>query len=266
MLRAAPLPEAGRRGACTEPPRFDRDRAAHRCASTRRVDRLRLDGDRRVRRRRRDRRLLLPRDEHPAPGRTPDHRSDHRPGPCRAPDTSGDVAPARHRAGLGGLRRPRDRGAHQRRRCHQRLCAADRAGHRARRSGLGSVGRCDRARLHDHAALRPDDRQADRARRDAGGGHRPSSRRSRPAPPRWHRHQWRFPPLADRPSRVSNRPHHHALPRRDGASRRQRRAGGGCRRRLPRTRVRPMGRRRSAVHPAPTEPDRCHARPPRQRS
>ena len=43
----------------------------------------------------------------------------------------------------------------------------DRAGHRARRSGLGPVGRCDRARLHDHAALRPDDRQADRARRDA---------------------------------------------------------------------------------------------------
>ena len=40
-------------------------------------------------------------------------------------------------AGLGGLRRPRDRGAHQRRRCHQRLCAPDRAGHRARRSGLG---------------------------------------------------------------------------------------------------------------------------------
>ena len=32
------------------------------------------------------------------------------------------------------------------------------------------------------------------------------------------------------------------------------------------TRVRAMGRRRSAVHPAPTEPDRCHARPPRQRS
>ena len=46
------------------PPRFDRDRAAHRCASTRRVDRLRLDRHRRVRRRRRDRRLLLPRDEH----------------------------------------------------------------------------------------------------------------------------------------------------------------------------------------------------------
>ena len=34
-----------------------------------------------------------------------------------------------------------------------------------------SVGRCDPSSLHDHAALRPDDRQADRARRD---GRRPS--------------------------------------------------------------------------------------------
>ena len=80
-------------------------------------------------------------------------------------------------------------------------------------------------------------------RGDAGGGHRPSSRWSRPAPPRWHRHQWRFPPLADRPSRVSSRPHHHALPRRDGASRRQRRARGGGHRRSRRARVRAMGRR-----------------------
>ena len=40
-------------------------------------------------------------------------------------------------------------------------------------------------------------------------------------------HRW----LVDRPE-FPSRPHHHALPRRDRASRRQRRAGGGCRRRL----------------------------------
>ncbi len=93
----------------------------------------------------------------------------------------------------------RDRGAYQRRKMPPTTLRPRSGRSPCSTFRTRSVGRCDRARLHDHAALRPDGRQADRARRD---GRRPSLvlRRSRPAPPRWHRHQWRFPPLADRPS------------------------------------------------------------------
>ena len=51
--------------------------------------RLRLGRHRRVHRRRHDRRVLLPRDEHPAPGRAPGHRGGHRARHRRADDPLG---------------------------------------------------------------------------------------------------------------------------------------------------------------------------------
>ena len=120
------------------------------------------------------RRLLVHGDEHAAAGRASGHRSGHR-------ARSGRMAVPRRRrrgaaahAGRGDARRPRRRGAALCRGPRARLPAVDRqvggarlpAGRRRARRYRRRSGR------RDHAVLRSDDRQGDRARR------RRASRRS----------------------------------------------------------------------------------------
>ena len=135
---------------------------------------------------RRPRRVLLPRDEHPPPGRAPGHRAGHRPRPRRrpAPDRGRRAARASSRRDVTA-ERPRDRGPPLRRGRRGRLPAGDRAGSRrcAGRPATGSAstpaiaagdevgGRFDPmlAKIVAHGAdrprgARPPDR---RARRDA---------------------------------------------------------------------------------------------------
>ena len=85
------------------------------------------------------RRLLLPRDEHPAAGRAPRHRGDHRPGPRRAATARRRRRPPRRRTpAVAGLF---DRGPALRRGPGQGLAAAGR--HRAplRRAAADSIRR-----------------------------------------------------------------------------------------------------------------------------
>ena len=115
----------------------------------------------------RGRRLLLHGDEHAHPGRAHRHRGGDRDRP-----RAGAGARRRRRAALdpaGGraAARPLDRVPDQRRGRRQRLPAGAGSDHRLPRAerarGPGGLG-C-RRRLGDHRSLRPDDREADRARR-----------------------------------------------------------------------------------------------------
>ena len=74
LLHPAPSPEGGRGGAGARPRRRGRRGDARRRAPGRGGDRLPRRRHRRVPLRRRPRALLLPRDEHPPPGRAPGHR------------------------------------------------------------------------------------------------------------------------------------------------------------------------------------------------
>ena len=91
------------------------------------------------------------------------------------------------------LQRPRGRGAHLRRGSRARLSAVDRHADRAAISGARRPRRHRRrAGQRDHAVLRSDDRQDDRACADARGGARASGRCARPDRRRRAAHQsWR---------------------------------------------------------------------------
>ena len=192
----------------------------------------RLRARRRVRERRHGRvhagrrALLLPRAERAPPGGAPGDGARHRDRPGRA------AAPHRRRRAPVGRAppagRPRGRGPPLRR------APADlpppggppgapgAPGHRARRRGR-------RGRRRDPGRLRPADRQADRARRDPGGGLRRPLPRT-PCDTRCGRDdEPRLPSLARRPSGRARRPCDHRVP--GGASaalaaRRRRRARG----------------------------------------
>ena len=113
-----------------------RDQAVRRGRGWRRGHRLRRRGHRRVPGRRR-RRLLLPRDEHPAAGRAPGHRGDHRSRPGRAAvRRSPRRPPDRPNRPVA---RPRDRGPAVRRGPGQGLAAADRAVHRFEVPGARAI-------------------------------------------------------------------------------------------------------------------------------
>ena len=126
--------------------------------------------------------LLLHGDEHAPAGRAPGDRDDHRPRPGRVA-----AARRRRRAAAAARRtsspisRPRDRGAHLRRgpgaRASCRRPARSRHLRAARTEAPRSASTpASRAGRRDHAVLRPDDRQADRARRGPGRGARRLSR------------------------------------------------------------------------------------------
>ena len=115
------------------------------------------------------RRVLLPRDEHPAAGRAHDHRGGDRPRP-RARAAADRVRRAAV-AAPGGRRaaRPRDPVPDQRRGSAPRLRAHAGPDHPLRRAGrTGRAGRLRGGRgLRDLRPVRPDDRQA------GGARHRP---------------------------------------------------------------------------------------------
>ena len=117
-------------------------------------------------------RLHVPRGQHPAAGRAPDHRGHHRHRPGQAADIRRQRRHSRRR--LPSRVRPRRRGSAQRRRCRQRVRA--RAGHRAAaevparlrhpRRHRHCAGRCHPARLRLDG--RQDHRVGPRPKRSAG--------------------------------------------------------------------------------------------------
>ena len=114
-----------------------------------------------------DGRLLLHGDEHPHPGRAHRHRGGDRDRPRAGADPRRGGRAALAAAGGRAAARPRDRVPDQRRGRRERLPAGAGAHHRLPRAERpGSPGRLGRRRrLGDHRPLRPDDREADRARR-----------------------------------------------------------------------------------------------------
>ena len=124
------------------------------------------------------RRLLLPRDEHPAPGRAPRHRARHRPRP-RGRAAAGRrrraalVHPGRPRRGAP---RPRHRDPHQRREPGRRAVPPVARNDRHARAAAGlrrPVGRRLRVRRRGQPVLRQPHRQADRLGPRPTDGHRP---------------------------------------------------------------------------------------------
>ena len=110
------------------------------------------------------RRVLLPGDEHAAPGGALRHRAGHPARPRRRADPRRVGRAAVVHAGGHRPSRARDRGAHQRRELGEGLPSLPRHAHRAARPvGSGrAVGRWVRDRRHRVAVLRQPGRQADR--------------------------------------------------------------------------------------------------------
>ncbi len=227
------------------------------------------------------RRVLLPRDEHPAPGRAPRHRAGvgHRPGARADPGRVGreaELQPGRHRAA-----RPRHRGPRQRREPGRwQVPAVTRAHHHARAAaGLRHpLGRWLRVRRRGQPVLRQPHRQAHRVGLRPAHGHRPHAARPQGVPHRGRRHhhpgRYRHP----RPPRLRRgqalhqvgrghpRPHRRRLGSGRPRDRRRRGAEGAARGRrrgqrssLPRGPVGPRhpggrrlrGRRRGGTPPPP---------------
>ena len=117
--------------------------------------------------------LRVPRGEHQAAGRAPDHRDHDRLRPGQGPDPR---RVGRQVGGSGARRvRARRRGPAQCRGPRPRLrpvAGPDRAARTAGRPGHPRRHRCRRGRHHPRR-LRLDDRQDHRARTDPGGGSRP---------------------------------------------------------------------------------------------
>ena len=124
---------------------------------------------------RRPRRDLLPRDEHPAPGRASRHGARHRPRPRRRPDPDRRRRAARVRAGRRPAARPRDGGPPLRRGRGGRVPAGDRPDRGAPLAGRrrGPRRRGDRRRRRGDGPVRSDAGEDRRPRR------RPAPRRSR---------------------------------------------------------------------------------------
>ena len=125
--------------------------------------------------------LRLPRGQHPAAGRAPDHRGHHRHRPgqgCRSTSPSG----GRLEGDAAGRARPRRRGPAQRRGPRPRLRPRRRAGSPCSTlpAGPGHPGRHRRRRgRHDPRRLRLDDRQDHRLRPQPRRGAGPAAPRGR---------------------------------------------------------------------------------------
>ena len=149
--------------------------------------RLPVGRHRRVPRRRRHRRVLLPRGQHPAAGRAPGHRGGHRHRPRPRAAAHRRRRAARLRPGRRRVRRPRHRGPPLRRGPRRRLPARHRharrlrAGRRRRRCAgtpgveAGSVVGVD---------FDPMLAKVDRPRAHPGRGRRPAGPGARAPPPR----------------------------------------------------------------------------------
>ena len=161
------------------------------------------------------RRLLLHGDEHAHPGRAHRHGAGH--GPRPRPGAGADrgrraaiAAPGGRPPGRARVRVPDQRGGSVR-----RLPADARADHGL--PGAGWAGRTRRlgrgGRIRDLAALRPDDRQAGRARRRPGARTEADAAGAGRVPHRRRDHAARLPPRAAPPPVLRRRRH---LPRRGG--------------------------------------------------
>ena len=181
LLGAAPPPEAGRGGALARAAGRGRPAAAH----------LGGGGGQGVRlRRRRDGRVplgpglgrrLVPGDEHPHPGRAPDHRAGHRRRHRRRPAAGGGRRAARPGPGRRGRARPRRRVPGQRRGPGPRLPAHPGHDHRPALAGRPGV-RVDagyEAMRHGPPVLRRPAGQGDRLGARPRPGDRPDAGRLR---------------------------------------------------------------------------------------
>ena len=151
--------------------------------------------------------LRVPRGQHPAPGRAPDHRGHHRHRPGQGPDPRRRRRPPRGRA--PGRDRARRRGAAERRGPRPRLRAVPRPDRAARppvRTGHPGRHRGRRGRHHPRR-LRLDDRQDHRPRPHPRGGPRPAAPRDGRdhRRHRGRRHQQELHPRAARPARGRRR-------------------------------------------------------------
>ena len=166
-----PGPRPGRRGA---------GRAARGSAPRRGVDRVRRCRHRGVPLRPGVGAVLVPRDEHAAPGRAPGDRGGLRGRPGRAPADGRRGRPGRARG--DDPERPRDRGPALRRGPRRRLAAAERHADPLRDPhGRRGPGRCRvRVRQRGVDALRRDAGQGDRARPDPAGSRARPRRRAVP--------------------------------------------------------------------------------------
>ena len=208
-----------------------RGRTPHGHRGVRRAGRARGLPQRRHRRvpaRRRHRRGLLPRDEHPAPGRAPGHRGRgrlHQPAGAghrrdRPGDRPGPPPAAGRRRRTAAVRparphpaRPRDRGAGLRRGPVPRVPAPGRHRHPGALARARPRRRGARERPGRQHVVRPDARQDHRARpgprvRPPGAGRRPRRDRDPRAD-----HQHRLPAGAGGQRRVPGRDDRHRLAR-----------------------------------------------------
>ena len=161
-------------------------------------------------------RLLLPRAERPHPGRASGHGARDR--ASTSSRSSCASRPDRRMSRVTGLGTwPRGRGAPVRR-GSAHVPAAGRPHHAARPAGVGPRRRRRRGGRRDRARVRPDDREADRARADARrrvrparGGARRDRRRRRDDEPA-------VPALARRAPGRARRPHDDGVPHRAPAA------------------------------------------------
>ena len=223
LLDPASAPE-GRRGvAGSAASRCGARRAARGRSGGGRGDRLPRSRHRRVPLRPRERTVLLPRDEHPAPGRAPGDRAGARRRSGR-PAADGGRGPRPRPAGDRRDLRPRHRGAPVRRGPGLRLAAAERSplglrGPRRLRhvrpaQPAGTAGRLGlRVRQRGVDALRRDAGQGDRLGSDSGAGRPRAGGRAREGADPRRRDQPR--PAGRHPARrgVPCRRGEHGLPR-----------------------------------------------------
>ncbi len=171
VLDPAPPPEGDRGGAEPVPRRRDAQGDGRAGGRAGEGGRLPVGRHGRVRRRQ-GQGLLLPRDEHPPPGRAPGHRVHHRARPGRADDPRRRRRAARVHAGAGPARRLGDRVPHQRRRPAARLPAVDRP------AGRRSSRRRRRSRRRFRPCRSPNPTSRHGRRRSAASASTPASTRA----------------------------------------------------------------------------------------
>ena len=218
LLGAAPAPEGRRGGTGPRDPRRRPPRPARRGPRRRGGDRLRGRGHGGVPPRRRA--VLLPGDEHPAPGRAPGDRAGDRARPGRAAAPGRRGRPRRRRAGDPRARRG---GPPLRRGPGRRLAAAERAALaprgpprrrlRAAAGARGAAGRRVRVRRRGRHLLRRDARQGGGHGTDPVRGDPPAGRRARERTAARPPHQPRPAGRGAAHRRVPGRRGQHPLPR-----------------------------------------------------
>ncbi len=181
LLGAAPPPEADRGDTLAWPAGRDPRAPAHLGGGGRQGVRLRGRRHRRAALGPRDGRGLVPGDEHPAPGRAPDHRGGDRRGHRGRAVARRRRGAARVRSGAGPLRRPRHRVPHQRRGPGTRVPAEP--GDDRQAALAGRSRRAGRRRLperrHRVAVLRRPARQGDHLGARPRRGNRTDAGRAR---------------------------------------------------------------------------------------